>query len=229
MKLPDWLRKFRDTKGYDLLMAVPLIAWFGRGAWLDAVAMAPLLSQWRQGNLIVVQKLQLVAIAASILFCTLLIVMLLIRTVPRARAAGIAPRALAMIGTGLGTGFLYLPPVVLPLWLQITTILLIVIAAVTEIEVLIWLGRSFSVMAEARELVTGGPYKVVRHPLYAAETVGITAMLIQFFSAAGVALTIAYVAAQVGRAVFEERILNETFPGYATYTARTKRFIPFVY
>lgn len=229
MILPDRFAKFRGTKTYDLLMAVPLILWFGRGAWQDAQAMMPLLSLSRAGALSELQKLQLVAMAGSILFCALLIVMLLVRTVPRARAAGAVPRVLAVVGTLLGTGYLFLQPVVLPLWLQVTAVLLIVAATVVELMVLTWLGRSFSIMAEARELVTGGPYAVVRHPLYLAETIGITAMLIQFFSAAGVALFIVYVAAQVGRALFEERILAETFPGYAAYAMRTKRFIPFVY
>lgn len=229
MTLPSWIDDFRHTKAYDLLMAVPLIAWFGRGAFIDAGHLLPLLDLLRAGTLQTIQALQLAAMTASLFFCALLIVMLLIRTKPRARAEGWAPRALAVVGTFLGTGFLYLTPVALPLWLQSTAIVLLVIAAGIEIYVMVYLGRSFSIMAEARQLVTDGPYALVRHPLYSAEAIGLSAMLIQFFGLGAAALFLGWVAAQAGRAIFEERILMATFGDYAAYKARTKRFIPLVY
>jgi protein-S-isoprenylcysteine O-methyltransferase Ste14 len=43
---------------------------------------------------------------------------------------------------------------------------LIVVGHLLAVYALAWLGRSFSIMAEARRLVTDGPYAVVRHPLY---------------------------------------------------------------
>jgi protein-S-isoprenylcysteine O-methyltransferase Ste14 len=176
-----------------------------------------------------VAVLQIMATAASVLFCGLLVVMLLVRTVPRARASGMLPRLLAVIGTFLGTGFLYLKPVPLPLPLGIAMIVVLVVTAAAEIYVLTWLGRSFAIMAEARTLVTGGPYRFVRHPLYVAETIGMAAVMAQFFGVSAVALSLAYVAAQVGRALCEEKVLAATFPDYAAYAARTARFIPFVY
>jgi protein-S-isoprenylcysteine O-methyltransferase Ste14 len=88
------------------------------------------------------------------------------------------------------------------------------------------LGRSFSVIAQARAVVSTGPYRLVRHPLYLGEVV----------SAAGLALTVAgwpalaawcvLVSLQVYRSVQEERVLSAHLPDYADYRARTHRLIP---
>lgn len=229
MTLPRWFEDFRRTKVYDVLVGVPLIVWFARGGWLDAQNIAVFLKQIREGAQVSVVVLQIMATVASVFFCGLLVVMLLVRTVPRARASGMLPRILAVTGTFLGTGFLYLKPVPLPLPLGIAMIVVLVVTAAVEIYILAWLGRSFAIMAEARKLVTGGPYRFVRHPLYVAETVGMAAVMVQFFGAPAVALSLAYAAAQVGRALCEEKVLADTFPDYASYAARTARFIPFVY
>lgn len=229
MTVPRWFEDFRQTKTYDILIALPLIAWFGRGGWKDAHNLAAHIEQIKAGTETTVGLLQMIAMAGAVLFCGLLIAMLLVRTAPRARAGGVMPRVLAVTGTFLGTAFLYLTPVPLPLSLQVTAVVLIIVAALLGVTVLCWLGKSFAIMPEARQLVTSGPYRLVRHPLYVVETIGMTAMLIQFFSLPGVALFVAYLAIQVGRAIFEEHILARTFPDYASYAARTARFIPFVY
>lgn len=229
MTVPRWFEDFRHTKAYDILVALPLIAWFARGGWLDAQNVAVLLKQIHEGTQVSVAVLQIIATIASVLFCGLLVVMLLLRTVPRARANGILPRILAVTGTFLGTGFLYLKPVPLPLPLGIAMIVVLVVTAAVEIYILTWLGRSFAIMAEARKLVTGGPYRFVRHPLYVAETVGMAAVMVQFFSTPAVVLSLAYAAAQMGRALCEEKVLRDTFPEYVSYAARTAQFIPFVY
>ena len=44
--------------------------------------------------------------------------------------------------------------------------------------VLVQLGRSFSVMAEARRLVTSGVYRWVRHPLYLAEELAVIGIVL---------------------------------------------------
>src|SRR5207248_3010306 len=46
----------------------------------------------------------------------------------------------------------------------------------------LWLGRSFSLMPEARRLVTGGPYSVIRHPLYVGEGLPMIGFVIANFS-----------------------------------------------
>ena len=225
----DSIERFRRTKYYDLLAASPLIVWMGYGGWKDAIQIQPHLYWIANGSETTLGYLQTVALVMSAVFCALLVVLLMTRTVPRARAAGVAPRALAVAGTFIGGIYLHLTPVPLPFWLQIAVVILIVVAATLEILILMWLGKSFSIMAEARNLVTEGPYAFARHPLYAAEIIGALAMLIQFFGWAACGVFLSFAGIQVARSFFEENILEETFPEYGAYRARTARFIPLVW
>ncbi|HEY0281826.1 MAG TPA: methyltransferase, partial [Rhizomicrobium sp.] len=212
-----WVARVRNTKAYDIFVALPLIALFGAGAWKEAHTILAHMRLIADGTEDLLGVLQMLALIGSIIFILLLIVMLLVRTLPRARAPGILPRVLAVTGTLLGTGFLYLQPVVLPVWFQAVVNVMIFGASVLEIVILLRLGKSFAIMAEARELVTTGPYAVVRHPLYVAEELGILTMVIQFAGPIAVALMLAHIAVQVARTVYEERVLTATFPEYSAY------------
>src|SRR4051794_8885325 len=91
--------------------------------------------------------------------------------------------------------------------------------------------RSFHAAANqtAGGLVSHGPYRYWRHPIYAA---------ILYFVWAAVAChhekTVAWVGGVVItlglalRMAMEERLLGREMPGYSEYAARTKRVIPFV-
>jgi protein-S-isoprenylcysteine O-methyltransferase Ste14 len=94
---------------------------------------------------------------------------------------------------------------------------------------LAFLGRSISVMAEARRLVTGGPYSIIRHPLYLGEEVAAVGVAIQFFSGWALLLLAVHLGCQVYRMRREEGVLEETFPEYRSYMAETYRVIPGVY
>jgi len=217
---------FERTKAYDLLMGLPLVAWFGRGVWLEAPVVIAHLQAIVAGTEDILGLLQFFALAASIVFSLILIVLLFVRTVPRAKAKGIVPRLAAVLGTFLGTSFLFLTPHVLPVWLQTLADVMIVAGSVLCVLILLRLGRAFAIMAEARELVTSGPYAIVRHPLYVAEELGVWGMVIQFAGPPAFALAIGHLSIQIARTVFEERVLADTFPHYREYQARTKRFIP---
>jgi protein-S-isoprenylcysteine O-methyltransferase Ste14 len=91
------------------------------------------------------------------------------------------------------------------------------------------LGRSLSMMAEARRLVTSGPYAVLRHPLYAAEAVASVGFLLQYLSLPAFALWAAHIALQCCRMYYEEQILRQTFPEYQSYSKRVARLVPGVY
>jgi len=145
------------------------------------------------------------------------------------RAHGVWPRLVAIGGTFLGNGFLYLDVVRLPLPLQITADLLIIAGAAGSLAALSWLGRSFALMPEARQLVTSGPYAFIRHPHYAAEMVGFAGLMLQFKQPWAVILGGSVFALQYCRTVFEERVLQEVYPDYGRYRARTWRFVPYVF
>jgi protein-S-isoprenylcysteine O-methyltransferase Ste14 len=94
---------------------------------------------------------------------------------------------------------------------------------------MLFLGRSFSVMAQARKLVTAGPYSLVRHPLYLGEGMAILGMMLQYLSPLAVAIVGMQFAFQLQRMQNEERVLTSQFPEYRDYMARTACIIPGVY
>jgi protein-S-isoprenylcysteine O-methyltransferase Ste14 len=93
---------------------------------------------------------------------------------------------------------------------------------------LTYLGRRFSIVPEARGLVTSGPYRFVRHPIYLGEIVaGFGLVLPTFFSLHLLVFAI-FLGAQALRTYFEERVLRTTYPQYEAYVRHTRRLIPFV-
>jgi protein-S-isoprenylcysteine O-methyltransferase Ste14 len=88
------------------------------------------------------------------------------------------------------------------------------------------LGRCFGLLPEARGLVTRGPYRLVRHPVYLGEFVGVAGLLIASPTVRNAGLAVAFVAAQAVRMRLEERALTEEFPEYAAYSTGTPRIIP---
>jgi protein-S-isoprenylcysteine O-methyltransferase Ste14 len=84
-------------------------------------------------------------------------------------------------------------------------------------------------MAEARRLVTSGPYRFVRHPLYLAEELSVIGLFLQFASLWTAALFAVQIAFQLRRMHNEENVLTASFPEYAAYRRRTARLIPGIY
>jgi protein-S-isoprenylcysteine O-methyltransferase Ste14 len=91
-----------------------------------------------------------------------------------------------------------------------------------------YLGNRFSIVPEARGLVTSGPYRLVRHPIYLGEIIaGFGLVLPTLFSLHALVLAI-FLVAQLARTYFEERMLRSTYPQYEAYARHTHRLIPFV-
>lgn len=88
------------------------------------------------------------------------------------------------------------------------------------------LGRSFSIMAEARQLKTNGAYRFCRHPLYFSEGVAVVGVVIQRLSLATMMIFVLYLILQYGRIREEEKVLRSSFPDYENYKASTPMVIP---
>ncbi len=63
---------------------------------------------------------------------------------------------------------------------EIVSTVLILVGSAAAVVALLRLGRSFSMMAEARRLVTSRSYRYMRHPLYLAEELAIIGLFLQF-------------------------------------------------
>jgi len=86
---------------------------------------------------------------------------------------------------------------------------------------MLYLGRSFSIFAEARNLVTGGPYRYVRHPLYLGEMVAVWSYTLAYPSRWSLGVLFLFTALQCWRAGVEERKLLEHYPQYAVMREKT--------
>jgi protein-S-isoprenylcysteine O-methyltransferase Ste14 len=80
------------------------------------------------------------------------------------------------------------------------------------------LARSYGIVPADRGLITGGPYAVVRHPLYSAYIVGGMGYLMQSLSVWNALVDVAAVGWQLVRIRAEER--HQPGPDYAAYRAR---------
>ena len=129
-----------------------------------------------------------------------------------------------MTGTFLGVGILHLHPAHLTLPWQTLSAVATLGGLLGSVIVLSKLGKSFSIMPEARELVTSGPYAYARHPLYAMELITITGNVILYQQPWAALLGIGVMTLLVTRSFFEEKVLSEQFPEYAEYRKRVKRF-----
>jgi protein-S-isoprenylcysteine O-methyltransferase Ste14 len=220
------LLRAQQTKLYDAVVGLPLIIWFAYGAWqLRAVVVrdgAMMLAG--TGNL--VTWVQFFSLLAAVCFDLLLVYLLVVRDRPVGKAKGVLPRLFAFLGTFLGVGILQLPVAPLGLGMQVVAALLIGVGSLGSFLVLWRLGKSFSIMPEARKLVTGGPYAFARHPLYAVEIITILGTALQFQAPLSWLIALAVVGLLWIRSHYEEQVLEESFPEYGEYRARTKRFIP---
>ena len=96
----------------------------------------------------------------------------------------------------------------------------------------IYLGRNWSprpAVKEHHELVTTGPYRYVRHPIYT----GIILMAVSFAFTGSIIGIVAFFMAGIVfvlRIEKEEKIMLELFPNeYPAYQTKTKKLIPFIW
>jgi protein-S-isoprenylcysteine O-methyltransferase Ste14 len=164
--------------------------------------------------------------SAGFLFLMLLAATTVIRLPAKNTASGWEPRFSAIVGTFFTLLLIVLPKGQISVEAKIVAAMTIFAGTGLSVYCLYWLGRSFSVMAHARRLVTRGPYSLVRHPLYAAEMItllGITLANFSIWATLVISVTIAF---QFRRMANEERVLRATFPEYEGYSKRVPMIIP---
>ncbi len=89
-----------------------------------------------------------------------------------------------------------------------------------SLAAIVSLKKSFSILTEARALVTTGVYRWVRHPLYIGESLTTLGCCLYLPSWFNVFLTVFFFVLILLRAKFEEGKMIEFFPEYQEYKAR---------
>ena len=94
------------------------------------------------------------------------------------------------------------------------------------------LGDSISPLVNPRlgaTLVTSGPYRHVRHPMYLGQACIAVGAPLTLGSRWVLWLALPALVLLVARAVLEDAALARTYPEHARWAARTKRLVPFVF
>jgi protein-S-isoprenylcysteine O-methyltransferase Ste14 len=221
--------KLQQSRTYDVLMRLPLAGWATFVATASVAGLMHYVGNADSALPSAVYAINIVMRLSTIAFLILLAASVILRQRPTGRARGVEPRVSALMGSFLVYAIALFPRRELSLTAEVLSTSLILVGSAAAVFALRRLGRSFSVMAEARRLVISGVYRVVRHPLYLAEeiaTIGLAVQFLSYWTALLLALQIAF---QLRRMYNEEVILGEIFPEYAAYKSKTARLIPGIY
>jgi protein-S-isoprenylcysteine O-methyltransferase Ste14 len=111
---------------------------------------------------------------------------------------------------------------------QITTTLMVT-GMIVQISAKAALGRSFGLIPANRGIKTKGPYRIVRHPMYAGYTLTHIGFLLGFPSLQNSLLYFTAFFIEIARVFREELILNQD-PLYRAYAVRVRyRLLPGVF
>src|ERR1022692_2188293 len=205
--LVSFFRTFERTKLYDLLAAMPLIAWYGFALSLQLPRLA---HQIAALDLATADAPLLAGIASNLatqLFFAVLALLMILRRQPLGKASGFYPRFAAVAGTFMSLAIVMLPTRELSTPLHVVSTLLIVGGIGFALYAVIELGRS----------------------LYLGEAVALVGITLQYLSPWALALLLLQCIFQLERMKNEELVLSRVFPEYRDYAAHTVRLLPGVY
>ena len=162
----------------------------------------------------------------------LIAVSFLVRGRARTGAPGWASRVVAYANSFLVMVFILVAARVQPEWLRPTPepalrtagAVLWLAGAVLCLWPLWYLRRSFSLEPEARTLVTSGPYRLARHPIYTVYLLINAGILLRHLTVPFAIVIAVWVALLLVRVRYEEGVLASAFPDYSAYRRRVRAF-----
>jgi protein-S-isoprenylcysteine O-methyltransferase Ste14 len=235
--LPFFRRSFalvpalrQGTKTRDLLAGTPLVLFYAFNANNKVRSLIEAFATFDPAKFDFRTFLTLLTDVSVLSVALVFVVSVLMRPPAIARAPGIMPRIAAIAGTYLAVGLvMFSSPTTTSVTVMSLSLLLVFFGMSFAAWAVFYLGRSVSLIAEARRLVMGGPYRFVRHPLYLGEQVAIAGVMLQYLSPVAIFVFAVQIALQFYRMSCEEKVLAATFPEYADYARRTWRVLPGLY
>ena len=229
-RFADWdFVTLQQSRLYDVLMRLPMLIWSAFLGLASVVVLQEYVRKADPGLPVVVYILNIAMRLSVIVYLVVIAATVVVRMRPARKARGVEPRISALIGTFLLTVVVVFPRRDLSMLAGLVSAVLTLSGNTFAVVVLTQLRQSFSIMAEARQLVTEGVYRMVRHPLYLAEEIAAIGIVMQFFSLSTAAILAVQIGFQLRRMRNEEVILADTFPEYLAYRARTVRILPGIY
>lgn len=170
----------------------------------------------------------LVSSFCTAVFYLMLALLILTRAPAKAQAEGLLPKVAAFVGTYWPWTITFFARTegALPNLVSTVCVLTGMVMILVTIR---HLGRSFSLVPQARSVVQTGPYRWIRHPLYLSEEIVFLGVVLQHLSWMTVALLILHIGIQVCRIRYEEDVLRRNLPEYSSYEASRWRLIPYVW
>src|SRR5229473_5536831 len=149
----------------------------------------------------------------ALAYFTMLVILYSVRLPKRGTDHRLAVVFIAFTGTFSAIGASFLPGGGRREWLVLPADIVATAGLAYSVWGLAYLRRSFSIIPEARRLVTGGPYGWSRHPVYLGEIATAIGVNLATTGWPG-AIAIAYfIFAELLRIRWEESVLSRTFPG----------------
>lgn len=84
-------------------------------------------------------------------------------------------------------------------------------------------------LKEGAVLVTRGPYRLIRHPMYLAVLLVIWPLIIDNISLMRITAGVVLTAVLIIKMLFEESLMKKQFAEYKNYMKTTKRVIPLIF
>lgn len=221
-------QRLDQSQLYDWAMRIPIVVYSlfvlirDVLGFFDQILTHPAVFEQPDGGIVIAA----LARVSQWIFVGMLAILPVFRLRPIAKSDHLLPRLVALAAACLPPIFMLLDRAPPNLIFNSASVVTSLIANILSVVTVSYLGRSLSVMPEARKLVTNGPYAMARHPLYLCEMLGVAAIILQYRSIPAIGLFVLIIALQVARGRWEEAVLASAFPKFATYRRHTPFVIP---